>query len=159
MKQIFRFLAVLLCLGLLASCAAQQKATGAYSFGGENGSIAISDGIIAIGREWEVFHGGILTFQGEEFSDVKESVITFYFYKGGVEQTILCHAVSVDGVPEGERISSDMGSVQAQTLYNNADWGLLKNTLHFSLTGTRMNGECFEYYLPLNMGEADSSAS
>jgi len=159
MGKLFGLLAALLCLGLLTSCTAQQKMTGVYSFSGENDSIAISGGVITMDRDWEVFHGGNLTFQGEELSDVKDSVITFYFYKDGVEQTILCHAVSVDGVSEGERISSDMGSVQAQTLYSSADWGLLRNTLHFSLTGTQMNGESFEYYIPLSVSEADSSTS
>ena len=66
--------------------------------------------------------------------------------------------MSIEGSEEGIGINSDMGSTTADTLLNAEAWGVVTETksLHFSLSGTFMSGENFEYSLLIEVKEVAS---
>jgi hypothetical protein len=149
---IIPLLVIALCL--VTSCTKQQKEIEIYSFSGENDTITINNGLIIVTDGLEKFIGGDLTFKGEELSDVKYHVTKFFFYKDGIETTILNNSQIVEGTTKGTNISPDMGSISSEDLFYGNDLELIKKSLNFSLSGIFMNGEKFEYNLVLNINKA-----
>lgn len=92
-----------------------------------------------------------MTFKGEEPSDVKYSDTKFFFYKDGVENTILNNSQSIEGTTKGTHIQQDMGSISSKDLFYGDDLEQIKKSLIFSVSGILMNGENFEYNLVLNV--------
>lgn len=154
MKSKFIIIALaVMALCLVTSCTSQQKKTEVYSFSGGNDFIEINNGVIVITDELEKFIGGDLSFKGEELSGVRQSVIKFYFYKDGIENIMFNNTVINEGASEGGHISPDTGSTSSKTLFNTEDWNLIKSSLNFSLAGTFMSGESFEYNIALELKE------
>ena len=145
---------LLIALCLITSCTKQQKEIEVYSFCGANDAVMINNGLIIATDNFEKFIGGDLTFKGEEPSDVKYCVTKFFFYKDGVETTILSNAESIEGTTNGTKISPDMGSSSSENLFYDNDLELIKKSLNFSASGTLMNGENFKYTVILNVKKA-----
>ncbi|MFZ7101652.1 MAG: hypothetical protein ACOWWO_03205 [Peptococcaceae bacterium] len=139
---------------LTTSCTKQQEEIEIYSFSGENNTITINNGLIIVTDDLEKFIGGDLTFKGEEPSDVKYSFTKFYFYKDGVETTILSNSESIEGTTKGTYISPDMGSISSKNLFYGNDLEQIKKSLNFSVSGIFMNGKNFEYNLVLDVKKA-----
>ncbi|HYE10698.1 MAG TPA: hypothetical protein VEF53_11015 [Patescibacteria group bacterium] len=146
---IIPLLAIALCL--ITSCTKQQNEIEVYSFSGENDIITINNSLIIVTDGLEKFIGGDLTFKGEELLDVKYYVTKFFFYKDGIETTILNNSQSIEGTTKGTHISPDMGSISSEDLFYGNDLELIKKSLNFSLSGIFMNGENFEYNVVLNV--------
>ena len=144
---IIALLVIALCL--ITSCTKQQKEIEIYSFSGENDTITINNSLIIVTDGLEKFIGGDLTFKGEELSDVKYYVTKFFFYKNGIETTILNNSQSIEGTTKGTHISPDMGSISSEDLFYGNDLELIKQSLNFTLSGIFMNGENFEYNVVL----------
>lgn len=136
---------------LFTSCTKQQEEIEIYSFSGENETVTINNGLIIVTVDLEKFIGGDLTFKGEEPSDVKYSDTKFFFYKDGVENTILNNSQSIEGTTKGTHIQQDMGSISSKDLFYGDDLEQIKKSLIFSVSGILMNGENFEYNLVLDV--------
>lgn len=64
---------------------------------------------------------------------------------------MLTNAASIQGSDEGMSVQPDVGSSSSKDLFPSDDLGLIKETLNFTLTGTFVNGESFEYVSVLNV--------
>ena len=127
-----------------------------YSFNGKNNTIELNNGIIIRTPESEKFIGGNITFLGEEQTDVKNYSLEFYFLLDGVKTTIKNDIYVVKGDSKASlQISHEMGTASGENILNtNKDaWDMMKNTLHFSLNGSCLNGDKFSYDLDLNVSE------
>ena len=132
-----------------------------YTFSGASEFITIYNGVIILTSELEQFAGGELSFKGEVLSGVRSYRTEFYFYLNGDKTVINSSIVSIEGSEEGISISPDLGTTSSEKMFNKEVWGIITETeaLHFSLSGTFMNGETFEYNLTLNVNEVYSTAS
>ena len=128
-----------------------------YSFSGGNGAITLNNGVIILTAGSQKFIGGDITFLGGEPTDIKSYSTKFYFFQDGVQTSIKFDAATVEGSAASLRISSDMGSSSSETLQSAKAWDSLKNSLHFSLRGTYMNGGTFAYDINLNVKEVFSA--
>ncbi|MDR2572221.1 MAG: hypothetical protein LBD23_18250 [Oscillospiraceae bacterium] len=124
-----------------------------YTISGENESIAIKNGIIHITGELEQFIGGELVFIGEEPTNVHNYRFVFYFYLDGTKTDITSTIVTSEGNDNGITISPYLGSTVAETLFDFEVWEIIPDSLHFSLSGALINGETFEYAIPLAVNE------
>ncbi|WMM26785.1 hypothetical protein RBU61_08910 [Tissierella sp. MB52-C2] len=140
---------IVIALCFITSCTKRQDKMEVYSFSGENENITISNGLIIVTDGSEKFIGGDLSFKVEEPSDVKSYFKKFFFYKDGVEITILNGSTTTEGATKGLHISSDLGSISSKDLFYDNDLELIKGSLNFSISGNLMNGEDFEYNLVL----------
>lgn len=136
---------------LFTSCTKQQKKIEIYSFHGENETIMINNGLIIVTDDLEKFIGGDLTFKVEEPSNVKYSKTKFFFYKNGIENTILSNSQNIEGSIEGTPIQKNLGSTSSENLFYNDDLEQIKNSLNFSVSGNLINEENFEYHLVLDI--------
>jgi len=128
-----------------------------YSFSGGNGAITLNNGVIILAAGSQKFIGGNITFLGGALTDIKLYITKFYFFLDGVQTSIKVDAASVEGSTANLSISSEMGTSSAVTLQSEKAWDSLKNSLHFSLRGTYMNGGTFAYDINLNVKEVFSA--
>lgn len=141
-------------LCITTSCAKQQKETEIYFFSGESDAVMINNGLIIATDDLEKFIGGNLTFKGEEPSNVKFYVTKFFFYKDGVENTILSNSESIEGTDKGTKISPNMGSISSKDLFYGNDLEQINKSLNFSVSGFFVNGGKFEYNVLLDVEKA-----
>jgi len=160
--------AILILLVTLAGCSQNNgipsnenesgDRTKVYSISGENEFIVISNGEIIITAEFEEFVGGELSFKGEELSGIKDYRTEFYFYLNGDKTIINSNTSSIVGSEEGMSIAPDLGSTSSEKMFSAEVWDIITepDSLHFSLSGTLINGETFEYSIVLNVRENDN---
>jgi hypothetical protein len=149
MKKLFALSIITLIL-LVSFTGCNQNLNGidkVYSISGGDGSIEINNGMIILTSELEMFVGGDLKFKGDELSGIQNYLTEFYFFLDGVKTTINNNIVSIEGSEDGTSISPDMGTTSAEKIFNAEVWDIITKTgsLHFSLTGTFITGENFEY--------------
>jgi hypothetical protein len=128
-----------------------------YRLRGENEFIKINNGAIVLTPNLELFVGGELSFKREEPRDVKSYSAKFYFYLNGDETVINSITSSTESSEIGISIAPDLGSTSADKVFNSAEvWDIITrpDALHFSLSGTLINGETFEYSIIVNVNEA-----
>ena len=152
--------AVLILLVSLAGCSQSNGGNSAgidrvYLLSGRNDLIEINNGAIILTSKIEKFIGGELSFRGEELSGIKDYRTEFYFYLNGDKTIINSNISSIEGSEEGLIIAPDMGTASSEKMFNMEVWGIITGSeaVHFSLSGTLMNGETFEYSLVLNVNE------
>ena len=159
--------AILILLVVLAGCSKNNSVNNdgndggvnkVYSFSGGNESIAISNGSIVLTPTLELFVGGQLSFMGAEPQNIKSYTAKFYFYldSDSVETDIHRVTALVENPDLSVSIASDMGSTSAEKIFNSDDvWDIITapGGLHFSLSGTLMDGKTFEYNIILNVTE------
>ena len=126
-----------------------------YLLSGRNDLIEINNGAIILTSKIEKFIGGELSFKGKELSGIKDYRTEFYFYLNGDRTVINSNISSIEGSEEGLSIAPEMGTVHSEKMFNMEVWGIITEpeALHFSFSGTLMNGETFEYSLVLNVNE------
>ncbi len=148
------FIGIVLCL--ITACAKSESKIEVYTVSGENDELAINNGLLIVTDESEKFIGGELSFKNEELVDVKEYVETFFFYnEKGDETVILRNSATITGAPNGQSINTDTGSISSEELfYGSGDLDSAKQSLNFSLSGKLIDGENFEYKLPLDVQQA-----
>ena len=124
-----------------------------YSFSGENDFIQINNGAIILTPELEKFVGGDLSFKKDELSGIKNYKTEFYFFKDGIKTSINNNNVSIEGSEDGISVDSDLGSTSTKKIFHADVWGIITKagSLHFSLSGTFMNGEKFEYSITVDV--------
>ena len=97
-KTFFFLLTLMLCVGMLAGCSQNgenksDKIT-VYSFCGENEQFAVTNGVIVISADEEIFYGGDLKVTDDEyFSDVTSYSVKFYTMTNGKTRTIMHNSV------------------------------------------------------------------
>lgn len=142
------------CCLILSSCGTSTESEPSltvYSFSGENEQFSISNGVIVLTPDEEIFYGGDLTEKQEILSDIAEYSTTFYAMLGNEQKTLLSNSV-IDETGTGVEISDQMGRI-AGDIISRAQIDDLQNGLFFEMKTTSSNGEQHQYQIQLTLTE------
>ncbi len=150
-------LLIIMCLTALTGCAVkmEKQDMAVYSFSGDNYFLSVSDGVIVLNGEEEIFSGGKLNIlQDKLFSDITSYSADFYILKNGEKRTVLSSSV-VDMTGESVKLDGDsLGKISGETIITNykmideEDW---QNNLFFELTTKDKDGEETVYELQMEL--------
>lgn len=161
MKRLFSvLLTLLLCVGLLAGCTQgvenKSEKVAVYSFYGENEQFAVTNGVIVIGADEEIFYGGDLAIiDQEQFADIASYSVKFYTMVNGEERTIMHNSV-VDQTGGSINVPGDLGRMSGENLLigNKAETASeLTDSLYFELSITDLSGKQKTFQLQLRVTE------
>lgn len=141
------------CCLILTGCGASsgsEPSLVVYSFKGENEQISISNGVIVLTPNEEIFYGGDLTGKQEALSDVVEYSAAFYAVSGNEQKTLLSSGAA-DKTGTGLDISGPMGKIAGDDIISRAQIENLQNGLFFELKTTGVNGEQHQYQMQLTL--------
>ena len=122
-----------------------------YSFSGENEQFSISNGVIVLTPDEEIFYGGDLTEKQEILSDIVECSTIFYAISGNEQKTLLSNS-AIDETGTGVEISGQTGRIAGDVI-SRAQIDDLQNGLFFELKTTSSNGEQHQYQIQLTLTE------
>ncbi len=152
-KTLVMLSAALICFALLSGCGEKptEKPLVVYSFCGENELFSISNGVIVLASQEEIFYGGDFEAKQDKLSDIVAFTTTFCI-KSGNEETILT-SNSVEDMTGGTLdVPLQLGNVSGDILPE-AKTDELENNFYFELKTTNINGEENEYNLQLSLTE------
>lgn len=156
MKKIISIVISCLLLNALVGCAgsAEDAESGAmvYSMSGSNDLFEISNGVIILDKEEEVFAGGDLKILQEDlFADVTSYTCSFYVITNGEKRPILSNS-TVDMTGATLDVNGDLGRSSSNgILIGNKikEAEELEQLLWFELITTNLSGKESTYQLPL----------
>ena len=123
-----------------------------YSMSGSNDLFDISNGVIVLGEEEEVFDGGDLkVLQEDLFADVTAYTCSYYTITNGERRTILSNS-TVDMTGGTLNVNGDLGRASGNgILIGNKIKSAedLENVVWFELITTDLSGKENTYQLPL----------
>lgn len=162
-KTFFFLLTLMLCVGMLAGCSQNsenksEKIT-VYSFCGENEQFAVTNGVIVISADEEIFYGGDLKVTDDEyFSDITSYSVKFYTMTNGETRTIMHNSV-VDQTGSTINVAGDLGKMSGDDIIIGSrveNASELANNLYFELNTTDLNGNQNTYQIQLTITEIRS---
>ena len=140
----------------LTACNTDQEKAAVFSFYGENELFRVSNGVVVVGGQEDVFDGGDLEIALEEkFANVVSYTATFYTLVTGDRRIILSNSMSdMSGKPA--KVNGDLGRASGEGLIvtnklRNIDE--LKDNLWFELKTIDANGVENTYQLQLSVTE------
>lgn len=138
-------LAVLLMTAILSGCnqksgEQQESPLQVYSFSGENEYFSLSNGVIVLNTEEEVFYGGVLEEKNYALSGIKSFSMTFYVTEGEEKHTLLSNSV-IDQTGGSVHVSGDTGKISGTNILHGADAQDWMNHLYFELKTTGLSGQ------------------
>lgn len=156
MKRIISIAISCLLINALVGCAgsAQDAESGSvvYSMSGSNDLFEISNGVIILDEEEEVFDGGDLrVLQEDLFTDVTSYTCSFYVISNGEKRPILSNS-TVDMTGGTLNVNGDLGRASGNgILIGNKikEAQELEQLLWFELITTDLSGKENTYQLPL----------
>ena len=156
MKRLVSIALSCLLIAALVGCAGSledaESGTVVYSMSGSNDLFEISNGVIVLGDEEEVFDGGDLKIlQEDHFSDVTSYTCSFYTIVNGVKRTILSNS-TVDMTGGTLNVNGDLGRASGNgILIGNKIKSAedLEDVIWFELITTDLSGKENTYQLPL----------
>lgn len=156
MKRIISIAISCLLISALVGCAGSaedaEREAEVYSMSGSNDMFEISNGVIVLGEEEEVFDGGDLkVLQEDLFSDVTSYTCSFYVITNGEKRPILSNS-TVDMTGETLSVNGDLGRASGNgILIGNKikEAEELEQLLWFELITTDLSGKENTYQLPL----------
>lgn len=156
MKRIISIAISCLLIAALVGCAgsAEDNESGSvvYSMSGSNDLFEITNGVIVLGEEEEVFDGGDLKILQEDlFSDVTAYTCSYYTITNGERRTILSNS-TVDMTGGTLNVNGDLGRASGNgILIGNKIKSAedLENVVWFELITTDLSGKENTYQLPL----------
>jgi len=156
MKKIISIAMLCLLIAALAGCAGSaenaESCSVVYSMSGSNDLFEISNGVIVLGEEEEVFDGGDLKILQEDlFPDVTAYTCSYYTITNGERRTILSNS-TVDMTGGTLNVNGDLGRASGNgILIGNKIKSAedLENVIWFELITTDLSGKENTYQLPL----------
>lgn len=156
MKRIISIAISCLLIAALVGCAGSledaESGTVVYSMSGSNDLFEISNGVIVLGEEEEVFDGGDLKILQEDlFSDVTAYTCSYYTISNGERRTILSNS-TVDMSGGTLSVNGDLGRASGNgILIGNKIKSAedLENVVWFELITTDLSGKENTYQLAL----------
>ena len=106
------------CCLILSGCGTSTESEPSltvYSFSGENEQLSISNGVIVLTPDEEIFYGGDLTGKEETLSDIAEYSTTFYAMSDNEQKTLLSNSV-IDETGTGVEISGQTGRIAGDVI-------------------------------------------
>lgn len=151
----YRIISCLLIAALVGCAGSAENAESdsvVYSMSGSNDLFEISNGVIVLGEEEEVFDGGDLKIIQEDlFSDVTAYTCSYYTITNGERRTILSNS-TVDMTGETLNVNGDLGRASGNgILIGNKIKSAedLEDVICFELITTDLSGKENTYQLPL----------
>lgn len=157
MRRTFTLLCtIMLCMGLLIGCSQNDENTHeeitVYSFCGENEQFAVTNGIIIIDADEEIFYGGDLSVTDQEqFADISFYSMKFYAIANGEKRTIMHNSV-VDQTGGSINVTGNLGRIAGKDILigNKAEnVSDLTDNLYFELITTDLSGKQDAFELQL----------
>ena len=156
MKKVISIVISCLLITALVGCAgsAEDAESGAvvYSMSGSNDLFEISNGVIVLGEEEEVFDGGDLKILQEDlFTDVTSYTCSYYTITNGERRTILSNS-TVDMTGGTLSVNGDLGRASGNGILIGKKIKAaedLEQLLWFELITTDLSGKENTYQLPL----------
>ena len=156
MKRIISIAISCLLIAALVGCAGSaenaESDSVVYSMSGSNDLFEISNGVIVLGEEEEVFDGGDLKIIQEDlFSDVTAYTCSYYTITNGERRTILSNS-TVDMTGGTLNVNGDLGRASGNgILIGNKIQSAedLENVIWFELITTDLSGKENTYQLAL----------
>ena len=156
MKRIISIAISCLLIAALVGCAGSAEDTESgsvvYSMSGSNDLFEISNGVIVLGEEEEVFDGGDLKILQEDlFSDVTAYTCSYYTITNGERRTILSNS-TVDMTGGTLNVNGDLGRASGNGILIGKKIKAaedLEQLLWFELITTDLSGKENTYQLPL----------
>lgn len=139
-------------VGCAGSAEDAESGSVVYSMSGSNDLFEISNGVIVLGEEEEVFDGGDLKILQEAlFSDVTSYTCSFYTMVNGEKRAILSNS-TVDMTGGTINVNGDLGRASGNGILignkiKSAEG--LENVIWFELITTDLGGKENTYQLPL----------
>jgi len=161
MKRLFFVLLTLIvCVGMLVGCSQsdenKSEKVSVYSFCGENEQFAVTNGVIVIGADEEIFYGGDLAIiDQEQFADIASYSVKFYTMANGEERTIMHNSV-VDQTGGSINVTGDLGRMTGENLLigNKTETvSELTDSLYFELGISDLSGKQNTFQLQLRVTE------
>ena len=122
-----------------------------YSFYGENEQFSISNGVIVLTPDEEIFYGGELTVKQKALSDVVGYSTTFYIVSDNKQKILLSNSV-VDTTGARLDVSGQTGKI-AGDIASKEEIDDLQNGLFFELITTNSDGKQHQYQMQLMLTE------
>ncbi len=121
MKKIIALLLLVSCMVTLSACNnAKQEKTRVYSFTGENEEYVITNGVVVLTDEEDVFYGGELkAIQPDGIKNIASYRAEFYTRIGDEEDVILVSAMDNDSSSEMLNVDFGMASGNGKMLDDN----------------------------------------
>ena len=148
-----------ICFGTLAGCAQKNETEqefSVFSFHAVSDGFAVSNGVIVLGAEEEIFYGGDLEIVDvKSFSNITSFSTTFYAMKGEERRTLLSNSV-VDQTGGPINMPADLGKISGGNIIIGSTVETeeeLINSLYFELVTTNLEGEERIYQVPLSVTE------
>lgn len=127
-----------------------------YSFCGENEQFAVTNGVIVISADEEIFYGGDLKVTDDEyFTDITSYSVKFYTITNGETRTIMHNSV-VDQTGSTIKVVGDLGKMSGEDIIigNKVEnINELATNLYFELNTTDLNGKQDTYQVQLTVTE------
>ena len=160
MKRIISITISCLLLAALVGCAGSpedaESGSVVYSMSGSNDLFEVSNGVIVLGEEEEVFDGGDLkVLQEDLFADVTSYSCSFYLITNGEKRTILSNSI-VDMTGGTLSVNGDLGRASGNGILigNKIEVAEdLENSIWFELITTDLSGKVNTYQLPLELNK------
>ena len=162
MKKVVSIAILCFLIAGLVGCAgsAEDNESGSvvYSMSGSNDLFEISNGVIVLGEEEEVFDGGDLKILQEDlFSDVTSYTCSFYTMVNSEKRTILSNS-TIDMTGGTLNVNGDLGRASGNgILIGNKIKSAedLEDVIWFELITTDLSGKENTYQLPLVLNKVD----
>jgi len=129
----------------------QKANTAIYSFSGENEYLSVSNGVIVLGEENNIFYVGDIEINPEYFRDITAYMYEFYFMVNGQRKVGMANGAED---LTGGTLEYIGGGKSMRT-----DWipEISNDTLYFEIEMTDVNEEEYIYQLPLSLTELTDS--
>lgn len=164
MKRIILFLAGIMTAGLILNgcnkenIEATEEEFSVYSFYGENELFNISNGVIVLSSEEEIFDGGILRVNEDKKVEISSYSITFYIMSGNDKSVLMSNAVH-DMTGGSVSMEGEIGKMSGEDFIARRKNVELKDNLYCELKITSLDGIQNEYQIPLMLEEVTESRS
>lgn len=158
MKKIVTVILILLfSCAMLTGCdrssgGEQDQSLTVYSVSGENEYFSISNGVIVLSSTEEIFYGGHLEANQENFSDITAYSMTVYIMSDNGKDILLSNSVA-NMTGETIDISGDVGKRSGDGTIIRELTDELQNNLYFELETTNRDGKKSDYQLQLTLTE------
>ncbi len=117
----------------------EEEPTHVYIFRGENDQFSVSDGVIVMSEEEDVFYGGTLEAKGEHLSDLSSYSISFYFDLGSETHTMLSNRI-IDMTGTPIQLPDELGKVSGRGIIERNGLEQLEGHLYCELETKDLDG-------------------
>lgn len=139
-QSLFLVFAVVMVIGGAYSIISyEEEPTRVYAFHGENEQFSISNGVIVVAEEGDIFYGGTLETKGENLSDLSSYTITFYIDMGAKKHTLLSNRI-IDMTGTPIQLPDDLGKISGDGIINQREIEQLQNQLYCELQAKDLEG-------------------